>query len=51
MAQALSLERPYSNLQSYLDYKKRGVDILRAHEAEIASLAEDEAGKAEEEGE
>jgi hypothetical protein len=51
MAQALSLERPYSNLQSYLDYKKRGVDILRAHEKEIASLAEDEAGKAEEEGE
>ncbi len=51
MAQALSLERPYSNLQSYLDYKKRGVDILRAHEEEIASLAEDEAGRAEEEGE
>ena len=51
MAQALSLERPYTNLKTYLEYKKRGVDILRAHEKEIASLAEDEAGKAEEESE
>lgn len=48
MAQTLSLERPYTNLKSYLDYKKRGADTLRAHEKEIASLAEDEAGKAEE---
>ena len=51
MAQALSLERPYTNLKSYLEYKKRGVDTLRAHEKEIAQLAEDEAGKAEEESE
>jgi hypothetical protein len=51
MAQALSLERPYTNLKTYLEYKKRGVDTLRAHEKEIASLAEDEAGKAEEESE
>ncbi len=51
MAQALSLERPYMNLKSYLDYKKRGADTLRAHAKEIASLAEDEAGKAEEESE
>jgi hypothetical protein len=51
MAQALSLERPYTDLKSYLEYKKRGVDKLRAHEKEIARLAEDEAGQAEEEGE
>jgi len=49
MAQTLSLERPYTNLKSYLDYKQRGVDKLRSHEKEIASLAEDETGKAEEE--
>ena len=51
MAQALSLERPYTNLKTYLEYKKRGVDTLRAHEKEIARLAEDEAGKPEEESE
>ena len=51
MAQALSLERPYTHLKSYLEYKKRGVDTLRAHEKEIVELAEDEAGKAEEESE
>ncbi len=51
MAQALSLERPYTDLKSYLEYKKRGVDKLRAHEKEIARLAEDEASQAEEEGE
>ena len=51
MAQTLSLERPYTNLKTYLEYKKRGVDKLRAHEKEIVQLAEDEAGKAEEESE
>jgi len=51
MAQALSLERPYTNLKTYLEYKKRGVDTLRAHEKEIVKLAEDEAGKGEEENE
>jgi hypothetical protein len=50
MAQALSIERPYANLKGYLEYKKRGVDKLRAHEKEIVNLAEDEAGEAEEEG-
>ena len=51
MAQALSLARPYSNLKNYLEYKNRGVDTLRAHEKEIVKLAEDEAGKGEEESE
>lgn len=49
MAQALSVTRPYMNLKSYLEYKERGVDTLRAHEKEIVNMAEDEAGKAEEE--
>src|SRR5438552_3140989 len=49
MAQALSLSRPYANLKTYLEYKQRGVDTLRAHEKEIATMADDEAGKAEEE--
>jgi hypothetical protein len=51
MAQTLSIQRPYTNLKTYLEYKKRGVDTLRAHEKEIVQLAEDEAGKAEEESE
>jgi hypothetical protein len=51
MAQALSLARPYSNLKTYLEYKERGVDTLRAHEKEIANLAENEADKAEGEAE
>jgi hypothetical protein len=51
MAKELSIERPYTDLKGYLEYKKRGVDKLRAHEKEIAQLAEDEAGQAEEENE
>jgi hypothetical protein len=50
-SQALSVTRPYTNLKTYLEYKERGVDTLRAHEKEIASLAEEEAGKREEESE
>jgi hypothetical protein len=41
MAQAAEIERPYTNLKSYLEYKKRGVDALREHEREIAELGED----------
>ena len=41
----------HTNLKTYLEYKERGVDTLRAHEKEIAELAEEEAGKAEEESE
>ena len=51
MAQALSVARPYSNLKTYLEYKERGIDTLRAHQKEIDKLAEDETGKAEEENE
>jgi len=48
MAQALNITRPYTNLKTYLEYKKRGIDTLRAHEKEITKLAEDEAVKEEE---
>ncbi len=51
MAQTLSVAQPYTNLKTYLEYKERGIDTLRAHEKEIKKLAEDEAGKAEEESE
>jgi hypothetical protein len=51
MAKALDIERPYTNLKSYLAYKERGVDTLRAHKKEIAKLAEDEPAKDEEETE
>jgi hypothetical protein len=44
MAKALEIQRPYSNLKDYLEYKKRGVDTLRAHEKEIAELDEESAG-------
>ncbi|RYX86641.1 restriction endonuclease [bacterium] len=48
MAREKELPRPYSNLQTYLEYKERGVDVLKSHAAEIARLAEDETMLAEE---
>jgi hypothetical protein len=42
MAKALEIERPYSNLTSYLQYKQKGVDVLREHQQEIVSLEEDD---------
>ncbi len=42
MAKALEVKRPYFNLASYWRYKKRGMKVLKAHEKEIASLAEEE---------
>lgn len=47
MAQALGIKRPYMNLKTYLEYKQRGSDTLKAHEKEIANLAEDEPDDAE----
>jgi hypothetical protein len=41
MAQTMSLERPYTDLKTYLEYKERGVDILRAHAKEIEALTEE----------
>lgn len=42
MAQALDVERPYTNLKSYLEYKKRGIDTLRKHEQEIVHFDEND---------
>ena len=42
MAKNMDIERPYTNLKSYFDYKKKGIDILAANEEEIMSLGEDE---------
>jgi hypothetical protein len=40
MAQKLRIPRPYTNLNSYFEYKKRGIDILKQHEAIIAQYTE-----------
>ena len=40
MASVMNLPRPYTNLKTYLAYKSRGIDTLKAHEKEIKSLAE-----------
>jgi hypothetical protein len=42
MAEAAGGKRPYTNLKSYLEYKQRGTETLKAHAKEIANLAEDE---------
>ena len=41
MAKALEVPRPYNNLKSYLEYKQRGIDILKEHQAEINALDEE----------
>lgn len=48
MAKAVDMERPYTNLKSYLEYKQRGIDTLRQHEDEIAHLGDDEQPNGEE---
>ncbi len=42
MAKALEIERPYTNLKGYLEYKKRGADSLRKHEKEIVDFDDDD---------
>jgi Restriction endonuclease EcoRV len=49
MANKLDVERPYADLTSYAEYKKRGSDVLEKHADEIKKLGEEEAAKAEEE--
>jgi Restriction endonuclease EcoRV len=48
MAKALNLTRPYTNLKTYLEYKKKGIDVLCRHEKELAKLAEPDTGSEEE---
>ena len=38
MARALDIERPYVNLRSYLEYKKKGIDRLREKEDLIKKI-------------
>jgi hypothetical protein len=49
MAQALSVKRPYANLKEYADYKKKGIDAIRAHEKQIDKLAAEEPAGADDE--
>ena len=42
MAQSIGIGRPYTNLKEYVEYKKRGIDKLKAHEIEIAKQGEDQ---------
>ncbi|MBG6061319.1 hypothetical protein IWX83_001100 [Flavobacterium sp. CG_9.1] len=42
MAKALEIERPYINLKTYLEYKQRGIDVLKEHQDEINELNEEE---------
>jgi len=42
MAEALGTKRPYMNLKTYMEYKKRGMKKLTAHEKEISKLTEDD---------
>lgn len=49
MAKALDIERPYTNLKTYLEYKKRGIEVLTAHEGEILDAGAEEAPDAGEE--
>jgi hypothetical protein len=41
MARASESERPYTNLKTYLEYKKRGIDTLKVYENDIKRLADD----------
>ena len=51
MAEALKVIRPYTNLKEYVEYKKRGIETLTAHEKEIVETAEQEKPVKEEEEE
>lgn len=42
MAKALEIERPYINLKTYLEYKQRGIDVLKEHQDQINQLNEEE---------
>lgn len=48
MAEKIGVKRPYMNLKTYSEYKQRGTDVLKAHQKEIAKLAEDEPAEEEE---
>jgi len=49
MAKELGVPRPYTNLESYYEYKKRGLASLKAHAREIAKRGAADAGEESEE--
>ncbi|MBW4028600.1 MAG: restriction endonuclease [Acidobacteria bacterium] len=51
MAKAAEIDRPYTNLKTYLEYKKRGIESLSAHENEILKEDLDESSESSEESE
>jgi len=48
MAKALEIERPYTSIKTFLEYKKKGIATLTEHEEEIKQLGEDESGEEDE---
>ena len=38
MATALEVKRPYTNLKSYLEYRKRGANLIAGKERQISKL-------------
>ena len=49
MAKALEIPRPYTNLKSYMEYKKNGIDMLEAKEDLIRSFEDDDISNEDEE--
>ena len=39
---AQGVQRPYTNLKTYAEYKQRGIDVIKAHQQEIEKLTEEE---------
>jgi hypothetical protein len=50
MAQAIGVQRPYTNLKSYSAYKQRGIEVIQAHQQEIEKLSDDADAAAEQDG-
>ena len=42
MAKALEIERPYTDLKSYIMYKEKGHDVLEKHKEDIEKLNEED---------
>ncbi len=42
MAKALEIERHYTSIKTYNEYKKLGRDVLKEHENDILGLGEDD---------
>lgn len=49
MAKALEIPRPYTNLKSFMEYKKKGIDLLEAKEDLIRSFEDDDTANEDEE--